>query len=87
MGFLGSCPCGSCRFDPSGNDRLRPVLRADKGRLLFGKRAAETRRLHDGRKKIILAAFTPGRVRHPRVYCIRARKTWMAGTKPGHDEN
>jgi len=23
---------------------------------------------------------------HPRLCCIWARKAWMAGTKPGHDD-
>jgi hypothetical protein len=53
MSFAFCRPGGSRRFDPSGNDRLRPLSRADKSHKIFGKRAAETCQPHNGTKKII----------------------------------
>jgi len=46
-------PPGSRRFEPSGNDRLRPLSPTDKGRLCFEKGAAETCQAHNEIKKII----------------------------------
>jgi hypothetical protein len=53
MSFAFCRPGGSRRFDPSGNDRLRPLSRADKRHMMFGKRAAETCQPHNGTKKNI----------------------------------
>jgi hypothetical protein len=50
MSFAFLSPGGSRRFDPSGNDRLRPLSETDKGRMRFEKGAAERRRLHDEAK-------------------------------------
>ena len=37
-----------------------------------------------GLTAIVMRGFMPG---SPRLHCMPASKTWMAGTSPGHDES